>query len=300
MKQPAIAVLGAGAIGAVAAEALSRVYGDHVYALADRERSSRYAKAGGIVINGSNAQFRFAAPDEAEPADLVIVAVKGYDLKRSLDLLEPLVMPHTQILSLLNGITSEAIIADHFGRKDIPLALTVGQDAVRRGYEITYTRKGMVLLGEHATPSLSPRTKQIRDLLVNGGIACEIPEDMLHELWWKFMVNLGVNQVSAVLKAPYGAFQQEGKARTLMLEAMEEVRMAALCEGVILSESDLQRWLSLLETLSPQGETSMLQDVLAGRPTEVELFSGTLLRLSETHRLDLPVNRKLYELLTGR
>lgn len=300
MKHPIIAVLGAGAIGAVVADTLTSVYGDHIYALAQRDRMKRYAHAGGIFINGTRAHFRFAHPDEAEPADLVIISVKGYDLKPSLSLLEPVVRQHTHIISLLNGITSEKIIAEHFGRSDLPLALTVGQDAVRRGYEITFTRKGKVLLGENSVPSDSPRTRYIRDILMKGGIDCEIPGDMPRELWWKYMVNIGVNQVSAVLKARYGAFQQEGKARDLMLEVMEEVRIAAACEGVTLSDSDLQRWISLLDTLSPDGETSMLQDVLAGRPTEVDLFSGTLLQIGKAHGLDLPVNRKLYEILTSQ
>ena len=135
------------------------------------------------------------------------------------------------------------------------------------------------------------------DLFDRTGLSYQVPDDILREQWNKLMLNTGVNQVTAVYGAPYSLIQKEGGARTMMIEAMREVLRVADTQDVDLSEADISYWLDLLATLNPDGHTSMCQDVLAGRPTEVELFAGTMLKIAEEEGLSLPVNAFLYERL---
>ncbi len=290
------AVLGAGAIGAVIAQSLFDAYGNSCFAVADRHRIAERPR---LFLNGAPSTFPWHPIEEPTAVDVVIIAVKGYHLESVLEALGPWIGEKTHILSLLNGINSEKIIGEKFGSEKIPLSLAVGQDTLRRGNEITYTRKGKILLGERHVPSASPRVEAICDMLVRGGVPCEIPRDMTKELYWKFMVNVGINQVSAVLDAPYGLFQTPGKARNMMLASIEEVRLVLGLERIELTDEDVQRWLDLLSGLSPSGETSMLQDVRAGRSTEVDLFAGTLMKLAAKHGVDVPLNRQLYRKLAG-
>ena len=109
--------------------------------------------------------------------------------------------------------------------------------------------------------------------------------------------NVGINQCSCVLRAPYGLFQRSEPARRLMTDAMREVVAISRAEGTGLSEEDIDAWHETLRGLDPQGKTSMLQDVEAGRPTEVELFAGTVCELAERHSQDVPVNRTLYRII---
>ena len=97
--------------------------------------------------------------------------------------------------------------------------------------------------------------------------------------------------------APYSLIQKEGEARTMMIEAMREVLRVADTQDIDLTEADIDYWLELLATLNPEGHTSMCQDVLAGRPTEVELFAGTMLKIAKEEGFSLPVNTFLYEKL---
>lgn len=121
---------------------------------------------------------------------------------------------------------------------------------------------------------------------------------MVGSLWWKFMINTGVNQVSAVLRAPYGTFQdRESPARSLMIAAQREVIEVASASGVELGSDAIPRWLAVLDTLSPTGYTSMAQDVLAHRPTEVETFAGEIVRLADPAGIPVPVNATLLYLL---
>ena len=108
------------------------------------------------------------------------------------------------------------------------------------------------------------------------------------------MMNVGINQVTAVYRCGYGGVQEGGPYRQEMIDAMREVLRLSELEGTGLRESDIGYWMDVIQTLSPEGKTSMQQDVEAGRPTEVELFAGTVLRLAEKHGLDVPVNRALY------
>jgi 2-dehydropantoate 2-reductase len=120
---------------------------------------------------------------------------------------------------------------------------------------------------------------------------------MVRTLWWKFMINVGINQASAALRAPYSVFQNAQEARELMESAMREVMALANKASVHLSETDLATWYTILARLNPQGKTSMLQDVEAGRKTEVEMFAGKVIELGRHYHLPTPVNERLFDLI---
>jgi 2-dehydropantoate 2-reductase len=113
---------------------------------------------------------------------------------------------------------------------------------------------------------------------------------MRRTLWWKFMINVGMNQASAVMRAPYGVFQTSQDARALMRALMQEVIALAQAADVNLSEADIEDWCAILQTLSPKGKTSMLQDIEAGRQTEVDVFAGKVVALGRERGIATPVN----------
>lgn len=111
------------------------------------------------------------------------------------------------------------------------------------------------------------------------------------------MLNVGVNQISAVLKAPYGELIREEYTKELMFDASREVVEISRKAGIPLSEEDIQKYAQIIATLSPEGKPSMLQDVEAGRKTEVEIFSGTVIDLGRKYVVATPVNDMLFRLL---
>jgi 2-dehydropantoate 2-reductase len=120
---------------------------------------------------------------------------------------------------------------------------------------------------------------------------------MIRSLWYKFMINVGINQASAVLRAPYGVFQGMSEAREVMESAMLETVALSEALGTGLRNPDVATWYDTLKNLAPDGKTSMLQDVEAKRKTEVDAFAGAALRLSEGAGVAVPVNRTLYNLI---
>lgn len=294
---PRIHLVGLGAVGAGYGARLLDA-GFDVRVLADDDRRERYASAI-TTVNGTGYTFPLADPEDATPADLVIVAVKSTALAEAIELMRPVIGTSTVVLSLLNGIDSERVLAEAFPQARVLLATSVGIDAVRDGRDVRYTSLGRILLGDPVNVEpYSEAVRQVVTVLARAGIAYVVPADMTRELWWKFLINVGVNQVSAVLKAPYRVFQALGSpARDAMLAAQREVIAVANADGVALSEADLDTWLTVLAGLGPDAYTSMAQDAIAGRPTEVDIFAGRVCELGEKHGVATPVNRVLRQLL---
>ena len=213
------------------------------------------------------------------------------------DDLKNLVGPETTILSVMNGLDSEQTLGSIYGMDKVLYTIAIGIDAVREGNQITFSRPGKLYFGEASNTPISPRVHRVEAILDRAGIAHETPPDMIRMLWWKFMINVGVNQASAVMRAPYGAFQSIPQAQALSADLMREVLALARAEGVNLVEQDMDDWYRFLSTLSPQGKTSMLQDIEAGRKTEVEMFGGKVVELGHIHGIPTPVNETVLRII---
>jgi len=293
-----IMILGAGAIGSYFATQFDQCTEFSTALIAEGERAKRLGEAG-LVVNGQRMLFPVVdplAPDGT--ADLIIVALKHHKLAEALPSLEKLVGEHTIILSMMNGLDSEAMIASEYGMDKVMYGLSVGIDALRQGNRINFTKPGKHYFGEAQNKVFSERVIRVQAAFECTDILYEIPVDMLQVMWWKFMVNVGMNAASAVMRASYGVFQRSTDAQMLMEAAMREALVLAKLEGIDLREQEIADWYDFLHTLSPNGKTSMLQDIEAGRKTEMEIFGGKVVRLAEVHGVDVPVNQTLTQIIS--
>ena len=285
-----IAIIGMGALGLLFGDMLQSAL--DVGFIVDPQRKAVYAKQT-ITVNGAEKRFRLLDAGASSPADLLIFAVKGTALDRAIEDAAGHVGPDTVIVSLLNGITSEQVLGRRFGFEHIVYCTAQGMDAVREGRSLRYTRCGKLCVGLPGGRR-SPDLDALCAAFDAAGVPYEVDPDILHRLWSKFMLNVGVNQVVMVHEGNYGTIQRPGPARDQMIAAMREVIPLSRLEGVPVTEEDLEYYVRLLDTLSPEGMPSMRQDGLAHRRSEVELFAGTVCRLAEKHGLAVPVNEELY------
>ena len=191
-----VAIIGAGALGAVYGSILYEMDPASVCFIARGERGENL-KRRGVVVNGTRYPIAVVSPGTALPPDLLIVAVKYHHLDQAIGDMQMGVGPYTTILSVMNGIDSEERIGGVFGMDRVVYGLTLGIDAVREDNAVTYKNQGRILFGEEKNGVLTERVRRIRDLFTRAGISCEIPPDMIRSLWFKFMINVGVNQISA-------------------------------------------------------------------------------------------------------
>lgn len=288
-----VAILGAGAMGAFFASSFADQPDFSTCLIAEGLRAESLRK-NGLVVNGKCYHITVVDPAESPaPVDLILVALKHHQLCAAISNLTPLVGDSTIFLSVMNGLESENILASQFGSEKVLYAISVGIDAVREGNCITYTKPGKHIFGETKNHTLSQKVLRVQKAFSQAGIQYETPEDMLRMLWWKFMVNVGVNQASAVLRAPYGVFHTDKDAQALMESLMREVVDLAQASDINLTLQDVENWYPVLHTLSPEGKTSMLQDVEAGRLTEVDVFGEKVVELGKKLNIPTPVNQTI-------
>ncbi|MBL6965307.1 MAG: 2-dehydropantoate 2-reductase [Anaerolineales bacterium] len=290
-----ITVLGAGALGMLYATKFHAADFD-VELVASGERAVRL-RQGGIIVNGARYDFPVTTPEIAAPSDLIIVALKHHHMPAAVPLLENFIGPETLIISVMNGIVSEDILAAQYGWEHVLYCVAVGMDAVREGNSTAYATPGKLLIGEAQNDDISPRLRRLQAALDRVRLPHETPTDMLRALWWKFMVNVGANQASAVMNATYAMLRDNHDACTLMETLMREAITLAEHLGIDLHEDAIAEWHPFLNKLSADGKTSMLQDIEAGRKTEVELFAGTVVDLGQKHNLPTPVNQTLLQII---
>jgi 2-dehydropantoate 2-reductase len=293
-----VLLAGAGAVGLTVAEKIWRYDNSCISILANGARLLRY-RTNGLFVNGERIDFAFADGADAKPVDCIIVASKYHHLAQIIADIKPYVGKDTIILSLLNGINSEDIIGAAYGRERLPLAFIIATDAFHEGEKTTFTKGGIINFGD-AEGKNGEREQKIAEFFTRAGVAFETPKNMKRQLWYKYMINVGTNQVSAVLRLPYSAVQKNGgkneipEACALVEKAMHEVIAVANAQGIDLGEDDIDKWHKAVNVLSPTSCTSMCQDVLARRKTEVEMFSLTMIELGKKFDIPVPINETLY------
>lgn len=293
-----VSIIGLGAIGGSYAARLYENDSINLTIVADSRRIEKYS-TDKLTVNGKSYDFKFLQPDSNEaPADLVLIAVKYNNLSESIDAVRKRVGPDTVIMSLLNGIDSEDIIGKAFGIEKLLYSSCVGIDAIREGNNIRYTTFGKLYFGEKENYLHTERVERVKALLDESGIPYYIPEDMIKALWWKYMLNIGLNQVSAVLGATYGVFSTIQETLELADTAMREVIVVSEKAGINLREEDIEEAHKVMRTLSAGGKTSMLQDIEAGRKTEVEMLSGVLREMGRKYGVPTPVNDTLFRMIS--
>jgi len=291
-----VAVVGAGALGLMYFELIQKKLKGECYFMAEGDRLNRLNKTL-YDINGAKKSFKALDPrDTPIHPDLIVVAVKNYHLESVLPLIEAASNEGTVIFSLLNGIGSEEILEHNTPAATVLYAMALGMDAVKVESRLTFTSRGRIVLGSKHNNGLAA-LGGVASFLESCGIEIQISKDIHKDLWFKWMINIGINQTSALAGASYKWFQKDNEFRTLMNDAMAETIAVAQAEGIDLGAADLDRWYAVLDGLGGAGKTSMVQDIEAGRRTEVDSFAGELIERAQARGIEVPVNRTLYSLI---
>lgn len=290
-----VTIIGLGALGILYAEHLSnKLKFEDLRIVADIDRIERYKK-NKIYCNDKECNFNYLSPDEiVEPADLLIFAVKYNGLNDAIQAVKHHVGKDTIILSVLNGIESEKDIASVYGEEHNLYCVAQGMTASKSGNHMNYRHKGIICFGELDQEKNTNKVNIVKDFFDKVEMPYEINNQMATKLWSKLMVNVGINQTVAYFNTTNKAVQREGEELEMMLGAMQEVLEIAKKEGIKLNESEIAYWLKIINTLNPDGMPSMAQDVKSRRYSELELFAGTVVRLSKKHNIQVPINQEFY------
>ena len=297
-----VAIVGFGSLGAMYAACFGAAMGpERVFVVADAARTERY-RAEAATFNGEPIRVTYLTYEEAaeraavQPFDVVLYAVKYGALPEAIEQSSPLVSLDTAVISVLNGITSEEVLAERFGWDRVLLCIAQQMDSRKVGAVVTAGCVGVMALGVRDPEDAAQRANlaRVTEWLAAVEQPFIVPADIQHQLWGKLICNVGVNQACAVYDCCFNGIHVPGEAREAMIAAMGEVAAVGRACGIALTDEDVAYWLDIIDHLNPAGMPSLRQDVLARRPTEVELFSGTINRLGAAHGIPTPQNARFY------
>lgn len=293
MKIKTVALIGMGAVGTVYGNLLYNNYGSSFAVIADESRKDRLKK-NGFTLNGNTFYPNIASNNDNYKYDLIIFAVKNYQLEGAIEDIRNFVGENTILITFLNGVTAREKIQEAYPNNKVLYGLSMKIDAIRTDDGVVNTVNGEIHFGEADNTVISEEVQAVIECFNESGIQNKVFSDMIRMVWKKFMLNVGVNQVTAVTRAPYGKVTSIETNLKLFREAMKEVLDIAKASNIDLRDEDVEEFVVLMSNFSPNGKTSMLQDIEAKRKTEVDYFAGTVIETGKKLNIPTPVNNVLY------
>jgi 2-dehydropantoate 2-reductase len=295
-----IVIVGPGAIGSLFAAFLSKSKEEIWLLDKNKDRAAKINQTG-ISLEGESGSWQIkvkasASCAEIGPADLVILCVKSFNTKQALEQIRPLLHQDTKILTLQNGIGNLEIISELAGPERVLAGVTnEGATLIETG-KIRHAGRGETIIGsvDGKTPV---QLRSIREIFNTAGFDCKMSRDIKGLLWSKLIINVGINALSSLTRLPNGKLvEYEGTRRILRDAVTEATRVAKRKRIKLIFDDPLAKVEAVCE--GTQGNfSSMLQDVLKKRRTEVDFINGVIVRLGQELGIDVPANRFLLDLV---
>jgi 2-dehydropantoate 2-reductase len=296
-----VAVLGPGALGCLVA-ALFREAGADVSLVDYRPERVARLRLRGIQVNTLEGGHRvinlpIGLAPEVGPCDLTIIAVKAYQTETAALALPELMSQGGMALTLQNGLGNLESIARTVGPERLLAGVgLLGVTAQEEG-RIIYAGRGVIYLGAPAGSKVSgTEVAAVVNLFRRAGLSCQDREDIETVLWEKLVINVGINPLTALLRVPNGVLLQLPEAWEVAVAAAVEAQEVGQAAGLTLS-GDPAALLRQVCTATAGNRSSMLQDILAGRPTEIEALNAQVATRGRALGLPTPVNNLLTLLL---
>ncbi len=300
MQGSKILIVGAGAIGGYFGACLCRAGLDVTFLV----RRSTYIKISkhGLSVKSHLGDFVVRPPliqqvSEMPFADLIILAVKCYDLQETLEQIAPLVSTGTTILTLQNGVDSEELAQAYFKRDCVVGGVVYITSRLAEPGLIEHFRRGTIALGE-CSGEKSERAAKIHTLIAQAKIPCHLTQQIMKEKWEKLCWNATFNPLSVILDQPLSLILQSDELQEIVRQGIREIIAVAATEKVFLHSDIIEDTISVTHALQDH-YTSMYEDYKNGNQTEVEHLNGDIVRRGEKHGIPTPIHKMLYCLIKG-
>jgi 2-dehydropantoate 2-reductase len=296
-----IVVVGAGAVGGFFGALLHRAGVDVTFLVRPHTRTQ--IANHGLEIRSTDAhygQFTVHPPciERISPetaADLILLAVKCYDLPAALEAVAPLVDRGATLLTLQNGVDHEA--RAYFKKDCVVEGVTYITSRLAGPGVVEHFRRGHITLGETSGEE-SERVRKIHQLFTEAHIPCRITHHIREAKWEKLCWNATFNPLSVILDSSIGLILDIPQLSDIVRQAISEVVAIAVAEGVSLRPQVAQETLSVSNAFR-DFHTSMYEDYKNGKPTEIESLVGHAVRLGARHAIATPTLQTLYGLVVG-
>ena len=297
-----VSIFGSGGVGGYFGGRLAQAGLDVVFIARGAHRDA--IAADGLVVSSINGDFvvKPAAvtdrPESVGTVDVVLCCVKSWQVAEAAVQMRPMIGSETIVMPLLNGVEAHTTLAETLGAHAVLPGLCKLITMIDGPGHIRHAGADPYLAFGEMGGGASARARRVGDAFSRAtGMTVHVSENIMAQLWRKFMLIAPLSGLGAVTRSPIGIFRSLPETRAMLVDAIREVFAVARADGAAVEESSLQETIAFIDQLPPEGTASMQRDVMAGRPSELHEQCGAVVRFGETHGVPTPVNRFVYHSL---
>lgn len=294
-----ITIVGIGALGSLFAARLNPVADVTLYGHWPPQLRALQQGLTLVDPQGSTRQISVEVqndPAKMSPAPIAFVLVKSYQTQSAAAELTQLLQPDGIAVTLQNGLGNLEIISSVVGPRRAILGSTSEGANISRPGVVRHAGHGLTHLGRppHGDDEL---LQSLAGVLQDAHFRVSLSDDLDRIVWAKLAVNAAINPLTALLKVPNGFIAANGRARDVAEQAASEVARVASAKGIPISAKEAAAQAVSVARATANNRSSMLQDVLNGRPTEIEAITGAVIQSGHKLGIETPVNDGLYKLV---
>ncbi|KAF5037053.1 2-dehydropantoate 2-reductase [anaerobic digester metagenome] len=297
-----IAIIGAGAMGCLYGGKLSTVPGNQVFLLDIWKEHVNAINNDGLYMeeNGELLCYNnlIAATDAAVVGivDLAIIFVKSTLTEQAVEANKAVFGANTMAITLQNGIGNIESIGSLIGAEKVMAGTTAHGATMLKPGKIRHAGVGKTMIGE-LSGVRSKRINEIAEIFSAAGLEVEVSENVLGLVWDKLLVNVGINALTGITKLTNGELLAHPEIEGILEEAVKEGIAVANAKGIILGFTDPVEHTKEVCKATAANKSSMLQDVLNHKPTEIDMINGAVVREGKSASIATPVNQVLCALI---
>jgi len=302
---------GSGGVGGYFGACLARA-GHEVFFIARGEHLQAIQKDG-LSVQSHQGDFHIENPEAGQTCDpnfnpdLVIVAVKSWQLRDIKDEIKKYCTPKTWILPLQNGVDASDILAGSLAKETVLGGLTkIFSKIEAPGVINHFTGATYIGFGEYFRENPSPKDPDdISDHCQNlenqlnstPGIDAEAFLDIKKELWRKILLFAPTSGIGTITRTPNGVFREIPETREMLINLIHEIIKIGQAKNVNIAEEDFNWVISTIDGMAPESNSSLFRDIQSNRPSELHSIHGYLVKEAEQLSVHVPTLRFIYHSL---
>lgn len=243
-----------------------------------------------IKVDGNNRKYQF---------DYLFLTTKAYDIERALVQYKELVKLCNWFVILQNGVGNEEIVIENCDENKIIRIITSHGALIKKPGMVGHTGVGFTKIGFAFNSQPHEELHQLKTLLDKAGIKTEIVEDIIRCSWEKAFVNIGINALGALTRLRNGELLENDYLKRFMCRTVEEALEVAKLKDIHLLDRNYCDLMFSVAEKTYDNKNSMLQDILKGKPTEIDFLNGKMVEYAKELRIRIPINELLTFLIKG-
>ena len=295
-----IVIVGPGAIGCLFAAFLTKSK-EEVWLLDKNKENACKLNESGVSFEGVSGTWTTKIRvttnvADIKKADLILICVKSFNTKTAIEEIKPLLLESTKVLTLQNGIGNIEIISEIVGEDRVIAGITNEAATLIDLGKVRHAGRGETIIG-----TISGKTpvemRAIREVFNKVGFETKMTRDIKGLIWSKLIINVGINALSAITRLPNGLLMDYPGTKRILRDAVTEATRIAKRKRIKLFFDDpLAKVETVCENTS-ENYSSMLQDILRKKRTEVDFINGVIVRLGQELGIEVPTNKFLLDLI---